>query len=102
MVIDKNAADTFVAGERPPPRRSNRGSRFYLAEYPIPKHIRELVGDEKVPDCITEGVTRGNYGIYFTTLINLEEVQVEVTFYCQGNIHPKAAFGSLESFPTFG
>lgn len=77
LVIDKNAADTFVAGERPPPRRSNRGSRFHLAEYPIPKHIRELVGDEKVPDCITEGVTRGNYGIYFTTLINLEEIQVE-------------------------
>lgn len=80
LVMDVYAAGAFVEGERPAPRHSNRGFRFHLAEYPIPKFIRESVENERVPDGITEGVTRANYGIYFTTLINLEEIQVEVNF----------------------
>lgn len=81
LVKDVSVANAFVPGERPPTRRLNSGSTFYLAKYPIPQLVRESVENKTVPDGITGGVTRVNYCIYLTTLMNLEEIQVEVIFY---------------------
>lgn len=77
LVKDVSVANAFVPGERPPTRRLNSGSSFYLAKYPIPQPVRESVENKTVPDGITGGVTRENYCMYLTTLMNLEEIQVE-------------------------
>ncbi|KAI4338664.1 hypothetical protein MLD38_023694 [Melastoma candidum] len=48
-----------------------------LPEYPIPKRIRELVADKKIPWPLDEGLTVENYSAYFSSLLILEELHLE-------------------------
>lgn len=76
LVVDTSTVDAFVPGVRPP-RVSNRGFRYKIPLYPIPKDIRELVENKEIPDVIGEGLTRENYGAYFNTLLIMEEIKME-------------------------
>ncbi|KDP40205.1 hypothetical protein JCGZ_02203 [Jatropha curcas] len=68
--------DTFVAGSRPL-RAVGRPSKNRLPRYDIPKQVRESIESKQTPDAITEGLIRGNYAIYFKTLLMMEEIQME-------------------------
>ncbi|KAF8392378.1 hypothetical protein HHK36_022720 [Tetracentron sinense] len=68
--------DEYVKGCRPA-RAITQGSKYRLLPYPIPKNIRELVESKQVPDAITVGLTRENYGNYFSNLLIMEEIHLE-------------------------
>lgn len=69
--------EPFVMGSRPI-RTPNRGFRYKLPSYPIPKDIRNLIEQKQIPDAIKDGLTKENYASYFQTLLVLEEVKMEV------------------------
>lgn len=70
--------DNYIAGSRPH-RPVTQTSRFKLREYAIPKEIREIVEAKQIPDVIMEGLNTLNYGRFFISLINIEEIHLEVT-----------------------
>lgn len=67
----------YVGGSRPP-RPAAKGQRFRLPQYAIPKDVREIVESRQVPDVIMEGLDTSNYVKYFSTLIVMEEIGLEV------------------------
>ncbi|KAA8548661.1 hypothetical protein F0562_000345 [Nyssa sinensis] len=76
LVVDAFSTDAFVVGSRPA-KASNRGFKYRLPSYPIPKDVRELVESKQIPEAIEEGLTRGNYSSYFKTLLVMEEIKME-------------------------
>lgn len=68
--------DSYVAGVRPF-RPSNRGFRYKLPPYEIPRDIREVIESRQVPDPILLGLTRKNYVPFFRTLLIMEELRLE-------------------------
>ncbi|CAK9160682.1 unnamed protein product [Ilex paraguariensis] len=76
MVLDVSAGDAFVVGERPA-KPATRGFKKIIAQFPIPKNVRDLVESKQIPDVITEGLTKANYAHYFTTLVIMEEIKME-------------------------
>ncbi|KAL2469853.1 putative RNA helicase SDE3 [Abeliophyllum distichum] len=76
-VVDVFAADgAFVTGSRPY-KPSNRVFKHRLLEYRVPVHIRDMLNNKQIPDPVNEGLTEENYGSFFTTLLNMEEIKME-------------------------
>lgn len=75
------AIDECVAAVRPSrPKTTQRSNKAKLPEYPIPKNIRELIANKKIPWPLDEGLTVENYSSYFSTLLIMEELHLEVKF----------------------
>ena len=74
--------DEYASSSRPSKPHSAKatakGSKFKLPEFPIPKEIRELLANKKVPDVLLEGLRRKNYAAFFSTLLIMEELHLEV------------------------
>lgn len=68
-----------------PPAKSGGSQRwsnnFKLPNFPISKDVRKLVENKKVPVVLTESLFRENYAAFFSTLINMEELHLEVSSY---------------------
>lgn len=76
-VVDVLSADgAFVTGSRPY-KPSNRGRMHRLPEFRVPVHIRDMVNNKQIPDPVNEGLTKENYGPFFQTLLNMEEIKME-------------------------
>ncbi|KAJ4956500.1 hypothetical protein NE237_013283 [Protea cynaroides] len=73
----KFAVNEYVPGSRPAREASKQSYKNKLPRYSIPKHIREVVESRQVPEVITEGLTRENYGAYFHNLLIMEEIHLE-------------------------
>lgn len=71
--------DKYVVGSRPARIATGRFKRK-LPQYPIPKDVRELIENKQIPDAIRGGLTRENYAPFFKTLLNMEELKLEVRF----------------------
>lgn len=67
----------YVSGSRPS-RPTTRWHRFKLPQYPIPPDIREVIENKQLPDVIMEELHNRNYRKYFSTLIVMEEIRLEV------------------------
>lgn len=72
--------DSYVQGVRPANVRQ-RVSRYRLPLYAIPKEIRQVIECKQIPDAIQEGLSRKNYVSYFKTLVNMEELRMEVVMH---------------------
>ncbi|OMO98913.1 putative RNA helicase SDE3 [Corchorus olitorius] len=70
------AVDEYVVSSRPA-RPTNRGYKYKLSQFPIPKNIRELIENKHVPDVLAEGLTKENYIAFFSTLLVMEELHLE-------------------------
>lgn len=70
--------DTYVVGSRP--ARITTRFKKRLPKYPIPKEVRELIENKQIPAAIRGGLTRENYAPFFKTLVNMEELKLEVRF----------------------
>lgn len=68
----------YVAGPRPS-RPNNQVYRYRLPPYDIPLDLREMIENKQVPDVIIEGLNNGNYAKNFSTLLVMEEINLEVT-----------------------
>ncbi|KAL9237638.1 hypothetical protein vseg_012163 [Gypsophila vaccaria] len=68
--------DSYVNGVRPS-RPSNRGFRFRLPNYEIPKDIRKILESKQLPDAILDGLSKKNYVPYFRALLIMEELRLE-------------------------
>ncbi|XP_022719235.1 probable RNA helicase SDE3 [Durio zibethinus] len=71
------AVDKYVVSSRPARPATQRYRWNKLSEYPIPKNIRELIENKHVPDVLSEGLTKENYGAFFSTLLIMEELHLE-------------------------
>ncbi|KAE8684160.1 putative RNA helicase SDE3 [Hibiscus syriacus] len=70
------AVDEYVVSSRPA-KPTKRGYKCKIAEYPIPKHIRESIENKHMPDILAEGLTKENYAAFFSTLLVMEELHLE-------------------------
>ncbi|KAL6997825.1 RNA helicase [Sarracenia purpurea var. burkii] len=78
LVADASAENAYVVGDHPIKASNSRFKyNFQLPLYLIPKHVIEAVENKQIPNGITEGVNRGNYSLFFRTLLNMEEIKVE-------------------------
>jgi len=69
--------DHYVAGSRPQLPNTQR-SKSNLPQHAIPENIRELVQNKQIPNVIMEGLNRKNYASFFSTLLAMEEIHLEV------------------------
>lgn len=67
--------EPFISGSHP--KFSKDGFRYRLPAYPIPREIRDLVGEKQIPDVFREGLSQENYCSYFKTLLYMEEIKME-------------------------
>lgn len=72
------SADVYVPSCRPLRTKTQQKFKFFLEDYPIPKHVRELVANGKLPKVLKEGLDTENYSSYFSSLLILEELYLEV------------------------
>lgn len=71
------AVDEHVVSSRPA-RAKNQSFKSRLKEYPIPKDVRELLMNKQVPEVVAQGLARKNYAAFFSTLLIMEELHLEV------------------------
>ncbi|KAL6581731.1 hypothetical protein OROMI_005745 [Orobanche minor] len=77
-VVNVHSGDgAYVVGRRPSKGSNNGGFRNRLDEYPIPRHIRDILDSQQIPDAVSEGLTESNYGSFFKTLLAMEEIKLE-------------------------
>ncbi|CAL9750427.1 unnamed protein product [Musa acuminata subsp. burmannicoides] len=69
--------DRYVAGSRPPRAHTQGIRRYRLPPFDIPQDLREIIENKQVPDVITEGLNRKNYAKFFSTLLVMEEINLE-------------------------
>ncbi|KAK4434783.1 putative RNA helicase SDE3 [Sesamum alatum] len=50
---------------------------YVVRRRPSKAHIRLMVNNQQIPDVITEGLTKTNYGSFFKTLLAMEEIKLE-------------------------
>ncbi|CAA0823075.1 Probable RNA helicase SDE3 [Striga hermonthica] len=68
----------YVRGRRPSKGTSNGGGyKRRLDDYLIPGHIREMLSNQQTPDEVSDGLSESNYGMFFKTLLAMEEVKLE-------------------------
>ncbi|XP_052190546.1 probable RNA helicase SDE3 [Diospyros lotus] len=98
LVADTSIRDAFVAGERIPRASNRRGFRYRLSPYPIQKDVQESVMNKTIPDAISQGLTRENYFVFFSTLLNMEEIKIEDSM--RGYDMENVSFGKKGQFLT--
>lgn len=74
------AVDSYIPGSRPT-RTQGRGFKNFLLQYEIPSRIRDELSRKEIPSAVREGLKRDTYIPYFMTLLNMEELQLEVNIY---------------------
>lgn len=72
------SVDEYVVASRPAKGKHTQEFKYRLPHFDIPKDIRELLENKQVPEVINEGLVRENYAAYFTTLLIMEEIHLEV------------------------
>lgn len=66
----------FVPGCRPT-RQHTQGFKYKLPQFAIPADIRELIQSKQRPDVLSEELSLINYAKYFSTLLVMEELNLE-------------------------
>jgi helicase MOV-10 len=74
----KFECSTFVPGTRPV-RQHTQGFKYKLPQYAIPVEVRELIECKQRPDVLSEELSIRNYAKFFSTLLVMEEINLEVT-----------------------
>lgn len=74
----QRAVEDYVPSERPVPKNKTGKFRKVLDDYPIPKMARELVLKRKFPKFLYDGLTAENYCSFFSALLVIEELHLEV------------------------
>lgn len=72
------SVEPFVVGVRPPKGNNSPYYKNRLPEYKIPSQMRELLQDKRVPEVLQQGLERKNYTEFFTALLIMEEIHLEV------------------------
>ncbi|CAA6662775.1 unnamed protein product [Spirodela intermedia] len=72
----KFALDSYVPASQPS-RPFKREFRRRLPQYPIPRDLRAMIEDKKVPNVIREGLNNRNYSNFFSSLLIVEEIYLE-------------------------
>ncbi|CAA7399190.1 unnamed protein product [Spirodela intermedia] len=72
----KFALDSYVPASQPS-RPFKREFRRRLPQYPIPRDLRAMIEDKKVPNVIREGLNNRNYSNFFSSLLVVEEIYLE-------------------------
>uniref|UniRef100_A0A0D9VPT7 RNA helicase n=1 Tax=Leersia perrieri TaxID=77586 RepID=A0A0D9VPT7_9ORYZ len=67
---------SFVPGCRPTWQHS-QGFKFKLPQFAIPADIRELIQSKQRPDVLSEELDMANYAKFFSTLLVMEEINLE-------------------------
>lgn len=67
----------YVAGSRPA-RAPTQGFRYRLPQFVIPPDVRELIENKQVPEVVMEGLGVDNYAKFFSNLLIMEEIHLEV------------------------
>lgn len=62
-----------------PAKVASRGCNYKLPQFKVPEGIRMLLEDKQIPAVITRNLTRENYTAYFSTLLNMEELHLDVS-----------------------
>ncbi|KAJ6305750.1 hypothetical protein OIU78_021144 [Salix suchowensis] len=65
-----------------PSMATARGFKYRLPEFPIPRNLRELLQNKRVPDVIMEDLSMGTYAAFFSTLVAMEELRLEEEMRC--------------------
>ncbi|XP_051125299.1 probable RNA helicase SDE3 [Andrographis paniculata] len=73
-VSNRNAA--FVVGRRPA-SAFLRPFRRRIGDYPIADDIRDVLMSRVIPEAVRDGLCETNYGMFFSTLIAMEEIKLE-------------------------
>ncbi|KAI9084819.1 hypothetical protein K1719_033225 [Acacia pycnantha] len=63
-------------------RTKEKQSWYNLPEYVIPQNVREILENKQLQEILSEGLTRENYAMYFSTLLIMEELQLENEIRC--------------------
>lgn len=71
--------DRYVPGSRPQKQSTRRKYVFRLHQYQIPDKIREMVEFEEIPPVLFDWISPKNYAEFFSTLLVMEEIHLEVT-----------------------
>lgn len=78
------AVDEYVVPSHPARttqgRTTKQGFKHKLPEFPIPMDVRELVANKQVPQVLLKGLVRKNYFSFFSTLLVMEELHLEVIY----------------------
>lgn len=79
----QSAVDEYVASSRrdrttTEARTTKRGSNYKLPEFPIPNDVRESLANKILPQFLVQGLVRKNYFSFFSTLLVMEELRLEV------------------------
>lgn len=61
-----------------PARATTHGFKYKLPQFPIPSNLRELLQNKQVPDVIMEDLSMGTYAAFFSILVVMEELHLEV------------------------
>ncbi|KAK4766707.1 hypothetical protein SAY87_008349 [Trapa incisa] len=69
--------DDYVSSSRPLRTKTQQKIKCFLDGYPIPKFVRDLVANGKLPKVLKEGLDTENYSSYFSALLILEELHLE-------------------------
>ncbi|BAF10951.1 probable RNA helicase SDE3 [Oryza sativa Japonica Group] len=72
----KFECSSFVPGCRPT-RQHSQGFKFKLPQFAIPADIRELIQSKQRPDVLSEELNMTNYAKFFSTLLVMEEINLE-------------------------
>ncbi|KAG8096036.1 hypothetical protein GUJ93_ZPchr0013g37662 [Zizania palustris] len=67
---------SFVPGCRPI-RQHSQGFKYKLPQFAIPAYIRELIESKQRPDVLSEELSMTNYAKKFSTLLVMEEINLE-------------------------
>ncbi|XP_058086867.1 probable RNA helicase SDE3 [Magnolia sinica] len=66
----------YVVGSRPP-KKAAQGFKYNLPNFPIPKDVRAMIENKKVPKVLIEGLNSSNYADFFCNLVIMEEIHLE-------------------------
>lgn len=72
LAVDESVSFSF------PSRTKEKRSRYKLREFEIPQSVRLLLENKQLHQVLSEGLTRENYAVYFSTLLIMEELHLEV------------------------
>ena len=75
--VKKFEPSPYVPGCRPT-QQHTQGFKHKLRQYAIPAHIRELIESKQKPDVLYDELSMMNYAEFFSALIVMEELNMEV------------------------
>lgn len=73
----KFECSSFVPGCRPT-RQHVQGFKYKLPQFLIPAETREIIESKQRPDVLSQELSMANYAEFFSTLLVMEEINLEV------------------------